>query len=306
MERRNSWTPGEESWLRRMYPDHGNAELSEMHAEAFPERPRRSATAINSRAKVMGLRKREGFMRYQPSRATWPEERVEWLRSFAPGHDIYEIIDEFERLYGIRLSKYAMKNAKYRYAAHSGTNAGQFMKGHEPANKGKTWDEMGYSEQARENMRRGQFKKGGIPHNCAATPVGAERVTREGYIKVKVADMRFEKANDNWRLKHNIAWEQANGRPVPPHHMVVFADRDRDNYDPDNLVLVPRRLWSIISRNRMAYHDRESLEACMAIAELDSRLHRARCAPRACKACGERFEPRYPHQRRCDKCLGRD
>lgn len=309
MIRANSWTHEEESWLREVYPGHFNDEIAEMHAERFSDGPRRTGKAVNSRAKVLGLHKREGFDRAarakEARRAMWTPERVEWLRAYAPGHDIYEIIDEFERLYGIRLSKGAMKNAKLRYDARSGTNVGQFMKGHEPANKGRTWDEIGLSEQARANCRKGQFKKGQIPHNAVGIPVGAKRVdAKDGYTLVKVAEHASEpNKNDQWRLYHNVVWEEANGIPVPDGHMVVFADHDKANFDPENLVLVPRSLWATISKMGYAYHDRASLEAAMNIARLDRARYAAQLRPRECGCCGAMFKPRHPNQRTCDACL---
>lgn len=305
MIRGNSWSPEEEAWLRESYPDNFNDELAEMHAERFPDRPRRSDKAIGSRAKVLGLRKREGFDRNARRRDVWTPEREQWLRDFAPGHDIYEIIEEFERLYGVRLSKGAMKNAKHRFGARSGTNVGQFIKGQVPANKGKTWDEMGLSEQARANCRKGWFKKGHIPHNAVGVPVGATRVdAKDGYTLVKVAERASApNKNDQWRLYHNVVWEEANRMPIPEGHMVVFADHDKANFDPDNLVLVPRPLWVIISRSHYAYWDRESLETCMNVARVDSARYAAECRPRECGCCGETFKPRSKNQRTCDTRL---
>ena len=53
MPRPDRWTPEEEAWLREVYPTHHNATLSEMHAERFPDCPRRGPKAISSRAKVL-------------------------------------------------------------------------------------------------------------------------------------------------------------------------------------------------------------------------------------------------------------
>lgn len=309
MIRPNSWTPAEEAWLREVYPDHFNDEIAEMHAERFPDRPRRSAKAINSRAKVYKLHKAEGFDRAarakEARRTMWPPERVEWLRSYAPGHDIYEIIDEFERLYGIRMTKYSMKNAKHRYGAKSGTNVGQFQKGGTPANKGKTWDEMGVSERARANMRRNQFKRGGVPHNGAAIPLGTERVDPDGYVYVKTSMLSSEPCkNDCWTRKHRVVYEREVG-PIPDGCMVVFADRDNRNFDPSNLVAVPRELWAVIKKRGVEYWDAESLNTAMLIAKVDRARYAAQCRPRACKRCGREFAPRFANQRTCDPCLGR-
>lgn len=307
MIRANTWSPEEEAWLREVYPDHLNSAISEMHAERFPERPRRSAKAVNSRAKVLKLHKAEGFDRQQARRTLWTPEREQWLRDFAPGHDIYEIMDEFERISGVRITKSAMKNAKERFGAKSCTNVGQFIKGHVPANKGRTWDEIGMSEQARANCRKNQFKKGALPHNALDKPVGSERTDPQGYVWVKVAERKVDpkSAHDNWKMKHHLAWERANGRQVPEGHMVVFADHDNQNFSPDNLVLVPRNLWAIIARSHYSYWDAASLEVAMNIARVDSARYAAQCRPRECKVCGKRFEPRFAHQRTCDKCLGR-
>jgi hypothetical protein len=307
MERVNSWTAEEEAWLRSAYADSFNSDLAEMHAELFPDRPRRSAKAINSRAKVYGLHKREGFDRAEKAkeacRVTWPPERVEWLRAYAPGHNIYEIMDEFERLYGFRLTKCSMKNAKQRYGAYSGTNVGQFQKGMVPHNKGKTWDEQGIAGQARENMRKNHFKKGNIPQNAQDKPIGYERVDREGYTLVKVAERPSSPdVNDNFVLKQRLIWEAANG-PVPPDHHIAFADRDKSNFDLDNLVCVPKALWSVIQRSGWAYHDRASLEACITMARLRRETYKLKCHPRRCKKCGTVFQPRHPNHRTCDACL---
>lgn len=308
MTRANSWTAEEEAWLRHVYPAHHNATLSEMHAKMFPNRPRRSPKTISSRAKVLKLHKAEDFQRNPPR--MWPHEKVEWFRSFVPGHTESEISAEHERLYGTPLSETQIGNAKTKFGVKSGTHGGRFEKGHVPANKGKTWDEF-MSPESQEASRRTCFKKGQVSGIAKERmkPVGYERVdAKDGYIYVKVKDTPQAQVpgsfNDNFRLKHHVAYEQAYG-PIPSGSNIVFADGDKRNFDPKNLVAVPRPLWSVISRQGWAYHDRESLEACVALAQLSRKVYEARLHPRNCKRCGSEFKPRYPHQRTCDKCLGR-
>ena len=100
-------------------------------------------------------------------------------------------------------------------------------------------------------------------------------------------------------------WEKANGMPVPPHTMIVFADRDKRNFDPANLVAVPRDLWGTIARQHLAYHDADSLRTCVSVARLQKEMHAKRKRPRNCKSCGTEFSPRFPGQRTCDMCLGK-
>lgn len=155
-------------------------------------------------------------------------------------------------------------------------------------------------------MSRGQFKPGHLPHN-ASQPIGTERVDiKDGYVYVKVAERKIDprSAHDNWKPKHHLVYEQAHGA-IPEGCNVVFADRDKRNFDPANLVAVPRKLWSTITRSKLAYHDADSLRAAMGVARLDQAVHDARRQPRPCKRCGAEFKPRYVHQATCDACLGR-
>ena len=312
MIRANTWTAEEEAWLREVYPHHSNADLAMMHAEKFPDRPRRSAKAINSRGKVYRIHKADGFVRNPPT--FWTDGKLEWFRSFVPGHSESEISAEHERIYGEPLTEGQIGNAKARFGIRSGTVGGRFRKGMAPANKGKTWAEMGISEESQARCRATCFKKGEV-HVAPSRkrPIGYERTDRDGYVMVKVRDSEVDgiqrqergRVNENYRLKHHVVWEQANDRPVPPSTMIVFADRDKLNFDPENLVAVPRSLWSVISRQGYSYSDRESLEACIALAELNSKVYKAQCRPRECRKCGTTFEARYPNQRTCDRCLGR-
>lgn len=298
--RRNSWTPDEEAWLREVYPTHYNHEIARMHAEAFPDLPERTDKAINSRAKVLHLRKADGFAR-NPKRF-WTDEKAAWFRSFVPGHSESEISAEHERLYGTPLTEGQIGNAKSSLGVKSGTNGGTFRKGHAPANKGKKWSEFGTPE-GHERSRATQFKQGHMNQRKGwMKPVGYERVDNDGYTWVKVKDGLQGKANDNYRLKHHVVWEYHNG-PIPPSTQIVFADRDKGNFDPDNLVAVDRGIWSVISRSGMAYRDRASLEACMAVARLKRMAYGAEMGPRTCRDCGAEFEPGFKNQSRCRKCI---
>ena len=236
-------------------------------------------------------------------RTLWTPDREAWLREFTPGHTERETIEEFEREFGIRLRRTQLKNGKAKLGLRSGTVGGRFEKGHVPANKGKTWEEF-MPPESQERCRRTQYKDGNVPHNALDKPVGYERTAKDGYIQVKVKDGRQEEANDNFRFKHHVVWEEANGKPVPPSTMIVFADHDKTNFDPDNLVAVPRGIWATIQRCGLEYSDRETLEVAVNIARLVSARRKVEKRPRECRCCGRTFEPRNANQRRCDECIG--
>ena len=240
-------------------------------------------------------------------RVEWTEERKRFMRIFIPGHTEQEIRTLFEHRFGITLNSSQIKNIKAKLGVKSGTHGGRFEKGRVPFQKGKTWEEQGRSKESNERSLSTCFKKGNVPHNAKDKPIGYERVNRDGYVEVKIADRPSNPyCNDNFKAKHRLVWEQANGRPVPPSTVIVFADGDKGNFDPDNLVAVPRSAWSLIQREGYQYTDRETLLRAVDIANLRSSIFKARCRKRKCRKCGETFKPRFPHQRTCDECLGRD
>lgn len=234
----------------------------------------------------------------------WTDEMKEWFREFAPGHSEREIAAAFQDEFGISLIRSQVKNAKQRFNAKSGTAGGRFEKGQAPFNKGKKWDEF-MSSEAQANSRRTQFKAGEVhgPEGHVK-PVGYERVSKDGYIEVKVSDGLQAKANCNYRPKHHVVWESVNGQ-IPPHTMIVFADKDKRNFDPGNLVAVDRSIWATISNQGMPYADRESLEACINVVMLKKAVRKVRLAPRMCSDCGAEFTPTFDNQRRCRPCIDR-
>lgn len=288
-------TPEEAAWLAERYPATPNPALADAFEREFGWRI--SPENIACWASERGLRK-AGWIDWRGH-----PEYVEFMRSFIPGHSEREIAGEFEHEFGVRLSEAQIGNFKRRFGVRSGTHGGRFERGNVPANKGKTWDEMGISEESRDRMRRTQFKPGHLP--WTTREVGEERVSKDGYIEVHVAQLRRERANDQWVMKHRIVWEEANGRELGPDEVVVFADGDRRNFDPENLVAMTMAERGVINRAGIAYADRETCETAIRIARVKMAAARAGRRPRRCASCGELFEPRYERQRRCDRCLGR-
>lgn len=290
-------TPEEAAWLAERYPSTPNAELLEAFRAEFGWAP--SAASLASWAHDRGIAKDTGAVRWREH-----PEYDEFLGAAIPGRSEREIAAAFEAEFGIRLTRSRVRNAKARLGVRSGTAGGRFEKGHAPANKGRTWDEMGIPEESRERMRATQFKRGGLP--WTTLPVGAERVTKDGYIEVHVAQRRRERANDQWVLKHRLVWEEANGRRLRPGEVVLFADGDKSNLDPENLVAVTQAENIGLYRIGRPYADRETLMGALEIVRLNAAISRAEMRPRRCSACGEEFRPRFKRQRRCDRCLGRE
>lgn len=218
----------------------------------------------------------------------WTDGMRSFFREAVPGRSEAEIADLFEAEFGIRLRRPQVRSAKAALGIGSGTHGGRFRPGHVPANKGRSWDDLGISEDAMERMRSTQFKPGSMPWNGASIPLGAERTGRDGYTWVKVAERKRDpaSAHDNWVPKHRIVWEEANGRPVPDGCIVVFLDGDRSNFDPGNLAIETRAEHAVIARNGIAYRDAATHEAARAIARLKSAAHRKAKQPRTGRRAG--------------------
>jgi hypothetical protein len=128
--------------------------------------------------------------------------------------------------------------------------SGRFEKGNVPHNAGKKGCN-GFSST--------RFKKGARPHNWL--PVGSERISKDGYVEVKIAEPHV------WKGKHVILWERANG-PVPKGCAIIFGDRDSRNFAPANLIRVSRRELLYLNRKGLIQPDTDLTQAGVNVAKV--------------------------------------
>lgn len=120
---------------------------------------------------------------------------------------------------------------------------------------------------------KSEFKKGNIPHNTV--PVGTEVIRRDGYIQVKFTEDR-KPARYNWKLKHLLVWEKANG-PVPPGGRIVFINGNRQDCSLVNLRLVSiRDLSAVRWAASPSENDTEFNNARINVALLQAAVNRKR------------------------------
>lgn len=266
-------TPEEIGFLTRFAPHHSHAETIAEFERRFGSRL--SPSALSSWMHDNGLRVVSGACR------RFTGEERSFLASLVPGRSYREIADAFNaRFPPITVSQ--VKSFINNNGLSTG-RTGRFEKGNVPANKGKTWDEMGVSFESQRAMRRTCFKPGHMPHNAVGKPVGYERVTPGGYVEVKVAERPSRPGiHDNFKLKHRLVWERANGCPVPEGCIIVFADGDRRNFEPENLVCMSMADHAVVAHERMPYYDRESCETAMLAASVLRRARRRALEGRSC------------------------
>lgn len=89
-------------------------------------------------------------------------------------------------------------------------------------------------------------------------PVGAERVSQNGYVYVKMSD-------GSWKLKHHVVIEEKLGRSIDTDtERVLFNDRDRKNFDPDNLIVTAKKGVTKETRRAQLEARRDEIEAQLA------------------------------------------
>ena len=122
------------------------------------------------------------------------------------------------------------------------------------------------------NLTVGQIKKFKNFHHISSgfkscnLPVGSERESK-GYIVVKVAEPNV------WIEKHRYIYESMYGN-IPTGHKVIFADRNKRNFNPDNLILVTDSEALIMNTNKLIYEDAELTKTGSLIAKVIDRTNK--------------------------------
>lgn len=208
------------------------------------------------------------------SRKKWDHENDEELRVLYPITQTDKLSEKFgcskytiyNRAFAMRLKKsdeFLRSPESGRLVKGSTRTEGirhQFKKGHIPANKGRKQSEYMTQEQI-DRTKATRFTKGNIP--ASYKPVGYERINKDGYVEVKIAEPR------TFRLKHRQVWIEHNGT-IPPGCNIQFRDGNKQNFSIDNLYMISR---SEQMRSENSYHARYPEEVKKLI-QLKGALHR--------------------------------
>ena len=157
----------------------------------------------------------------------YSEEQKEFIITNNYGKYSKELAEMFNQYFNTNITAKEIAYFRRNHKLKSGLT-GQFKKGNVAHNKGKKQIEY-MSKEAIERTKKTRFKKGNKPKNYR--PVGSERITKDGYIEVKVADP------NKWETKNKIIYKQYFG-DIPKGHKVIYADGNKLNNDINNLILV--------------------------------------------------------------------
>lgn len=179
----------------------------------------------------------------------WSDEEKAYIGEITQGRHHNEILEMMNEKFEYEFSMIQIKAAIKRYNLNTGFN-GYFKKGQEPFNKGT----KGIMK-----ANKTSFKKGDIPKTYR--PVGSERVTKDGYVEIKIADP------NKWALKQRIVWESNNGK-VPKGNVIIFADGNKLNTNIENLRMVSRKQLLFLNNNGLIKDNKDLTDAGIGIANI--------------------------------------
>lgn len=96
-------------------------------------------------------------------------------------------------------------------------------------------------------------------------PVGSERENK-GYILVKIAEPNV------WIEKSRYIYESLYGK-IPSGYKIVFADRNKSNFNPENLILVSDQEALIMNTNKLIFENSELTKTGSNIAKLINNIN---------------------------------
>jgi hypothetical protein len=231
------YTPEQIHFLRENAAGNSFRELTELFNQHFDlSKSRNSIIRITLRYIGRNVITRKGTGRkYTP-------EQIQFLRDNLPGRPYKEMADLFNRFFKDSVSDQNMKDLARRNKLFNNLPQYRYKPGHVPANKGK--------------KRK--------PGEKDSLPVGCERI-KDGRMFVKTN--MHKQGHWIWKSKHELIWEAANG-PVPKGHIVIFADKNKQNFDLDNLLLVSRKELGVMNRLCLITPDKDLTKTGKAVANI--------------------------------------
>jgi hypothetical protein len=174
----------------------------------------------------------------------YTSEEIEFVRKNIRGRSYFEMRKMFNNKFRLRLTEKQFDTLMYKHKLHNGLGT---WNGYSPPNKGKRY---------RAETHWKNYK-----------PVGYERVSiyqGKSYIEIKTGHC---KGKGIYKRKHTAIWEAVNGR-VPKGYVVIFGDRNRRNFDLDNLILVSRKELGVMNSCGLIYSNKEMTAVGKTIADV--------------------------------------
>ena len=92
-------------------------------------------------------------------------------------------------------------------------------------------------------------------------PIGTEVKNKDGYTKVKIAEPNI------WELKQRLIYKKYKG-DIPEGCYVLFKDKNKENFNIDNLMLVTREKMLYMNKNKLIDKNPEITEVGATLADI--------------------------------------
>jgi hypothetical protein len=183
-------------------------------------------------------------------RKLWLPDDIELLKLLYCDTPMFELIKKFDRnsmsisnkAYDLGIKRSAeFLSGPYGGRIKKGQIIGkdsQFKAGVPGWNKGKSQSDY-MSFESIEKTKLTRFKKGNIPLNHKN--IGYERITKDGYVEVKVRDAVIDSKNKNFELKHRLIWKQYYGKIPEGMNVEFIPGADKINFTISDLVIRTRK-----------------------------------------------------------------
>lgn len=205
-------------------------------------------------------------------RHRWSDLEIQQLKLLHPANSAVQIamlLGISTRAVHLKAQRLGLKKSREWIAQHSreinqcpghGGRETQFQPGQ------KSWN-AGTAGTGLMKRNRTSFKAGHMPHTWR--PIGHTRLTKEGYLQRKVSDTRSTR-NDYVGI-HHLVWRM-HGRQIPSGYVLIFADRNAQNFDINNLLLISRA--DLMRRNSIQRYGSEIANVTQLLGALNRQINR--------------------------------
>lgn len=183
------------------------------------------------------MSKREKYIR-------WNKEKKEYLIEIYKGKKYKQIAELMTEKFKEEYTENKVSGMLRELKLQTGTT-NKFKKGNIPWHKGR-----GNKKIKGKGKGRGRIPK----------PIGTESINNAGYIIVKVGEKE-------WQFKHRLLYEKYNGK-IPKDYIVIFGDKDKRNFNPDNLILISKKQQMTLNKYSLVKEDIELTKTGINLANL--------------------------------------